>query len=139
MASTEEAAIAASGADDISPTLFDKAEPSERLMNAFVLVFLVVLALCMILSHQMGHKFKVRRCVRPWSSRQIPSPTTFTNPHGQFKYLAEAGAVVIVGMLLGGVVMLSSHGRAQEWLSHSISPTVFFIGACLLDPVYAYT
>ena len=132
MASTEEAVTAASGADDSSPTLFDKAEPSERLMNAFVLVFLVVLAFCMILSHQMGHKFKVRLLRAPFIvvSPQLPSSTKPTHPppHAQFKYLAEAGAVVIVGMLLGGVVMLSSHGRAQEWLSHSISPTVFFIG-----------
>jgi len=35
-------------------------EPSERLANVFVLVFLVVLAFCMIMSHQMGHKFHVR-------------------------------------------------------------------------------
>lgn len=93
------------------PPLFGASEePSERLMNAFVLVFLVVLVLCMMLSHQMGHKLKL-------------------------KYLAEAGAVVLVGMLLGGIVMLASHGKAQEWLRDSIEPTTFFIGPyCPLLP-----
>lgn len=53
-------AAAAAGQGSPPPLFGANEEPSERLMNAFVLVFLVVLVLCMILSHQMGHKFHVR-------------------------------------------------------------------------------
>lgn len=58
-----EPSAAATATASGNPALLgsESEEPSERLMNAFVLVFLVVLAFCMILSHQMGHKFKVRR------------------------------------------------------------------------------
>jgi sodium/hydrogen exchanger 8 len=51
----------------------------------------------------------------------------------QLKYVTEAGAIIVVGALLGGIVMLSTHGEAREWLAHSISPTVFFIG--FLPPI----
>ena len=47
--------------------------------------------------------------------------------------MTEAGAIIVVGALLGGIAMLSSHGEAREWLAHSISPTVFFIG--FLPPI----
>lgn len=51
---------AGGGPSPSAPLEWEDSEPSERQMNGFVLVFLVVIAFCMILSHQMGHKFKVR-------------------------------------------------------------------------------
>lgn len=47
--------------------------------------------------------------------------------------MTEAGAVIVVGAVLGGIVILSTHGEAKEWLANSISPTVFFIG--FLPPI----
>lgn len=41
----------------------DKNEASEAVVNGFVMLFLCVLALCMIMNHYIGHKFHVRACV----------------------------------------------------------------------------
>jgi hypothetical protein len=43
------------------------------------------------------------------------------------KYLSEAGAVVIVGLVLSGIVALAMGKESQVWL-RGISPTTFFIG-----------
>lgn len=142
MAEAEPSASGLPPPSSAAPLEWEDEEPSERQVNAFVLVFLAVLAFSMILSHQMGHKFKVcvtwigvRACVLSRLLNQITPmhasvpPSSACSSYVQFKYLAEAGAVVLVGALMGGIIMLSSHGHAQEWLSKSISPTIFFIGA----------
>jgi hypothetical protein len=45
----------------------------------------------------------------------------------QLKFVSEAGAVMLVGMFVGGIIYLASNGEARPWLK-GISPTVFFIG-----------
>jgi hypothetical protein len=39
----------------------DKNEASEAVVNGYVMLFLCVLALCMIMNHYIGHKFHVSR------------------------------------------------------------------------------
>lgn len=117
-------------------------EASEAVVNGFVVLFLCVLALCMI----MNHKFHVSSHLaleeqHRWgpSSRSFDAflQSTPLNPdesiytftvRTQLKYLSEAGAVVSVGLVLSGVIALASKGEAKQWL-RGISPTVFFMGA----------
>ena len=87
--------------------LGEKNEASEAVVNGFIFAFLCLLAMCLVMNHYIGHKL---------------------HP----KYISEAGAVVLVGLIISLIVRFASHGEAKEWL-RGISPTVFFIG--FLPPI----
>lgn len=63
--------------------------------------------------------------VRPYVTASDPLAPCFNAT--QMKYLSEAGAVVIVGLVLSGIVALAMGKESQVWL-RGISPTTFFIG-----------